>query len=67
MYTENEGTACRCAAYLRVSQEDGDKRESDSIHNQRAYINSYAESHSLFIKETFIDDGYSGVSFVEVR
>ena len=63
MYTENEGTACRCAAYLRVSQEDGDKRESDSIHNQRAYINSYAESHGLFIKETFIDDGCSGVSF----
>ena len=28
----------RCAAYVRLSQEDGDKAESDSIVNQKQLI-----------------------------
>lgn len=51
--------------YLRLSIEDGDKEESDSIGNQRKqileYIKKDSELCSWDIKE-FCDDGYSGTS-----
>lgn len=59
----NQNAACRCASYSRLSQEDGDKKESDSIINQKAYIKSYAESNMLQIKKEYWDDGVSGVTF----
>lgn len=52
------------AVYLRLSREDGDKAESDSIHNQRELINSYLKSHCELIRANeYVDDGYSGTSF----
>lgn len=53
----------QCGAYCRLSQEDGDKKISDSISNQKAYIRSYAESHNLKLVKEYCDDGYSGVTF----
>lgn len=54
----------RCAAYVRLSQEDGDKAESDSIVNQRQLIRNFVQNHSdLEIVGTYADDGYSGVNF----
>lgn len=47
-------------AYLRLSIEDGDDRESASIGNQRKIIEEYARKHNLKISEVYIDDGYSG-------
>lgn len=52
------------AAYIRLSREDGDKAESDSIANQRELLRMYAENHAeLILKEFYIDDGYSGTDF----
>ncbi len=53
----------RAAGYLRLSRDDGDKAESDSIKNQRLIINDYAKSHGFTIDEEFSDDGYSGTNF----
>lgn len=56
------------AAYIRLSREDGDKAESDSIANQRNVLRTYLEGHEdLILKDFYIDDGYSGTSFDEVR
>lgn len=54
----------RVAIYLRLSAEDGDKAESNSISNQRTLIHEYLKCHEEFslVKE-FIDDGYSGTNF----
>lgn len=50
--------------YLRLSREDGDKAESDSIAGQRGLLLSYLEQHpEIHLHEIRIDDGYSGVNF----
>lgn len=54
----------RAAMYLRLSREDGDKSESDSIANQRALIHEYLKTQpNLCCVDEFVDDGYSGVNF----
>lgn len=56
--------AWNCALYLRLSKEDGDKIESDSITNQKALITEYVKSRpELKICSERVDDGYSGVDF----
>ena len=51
--------------YLRLSVDDGDKQESDSISNQRALIQGYRLQHQdEFIHvEELVDDGYTGTNF----
>lgn len=50
--------------YLRLSKEDGDKEESDSITNQKELILDYLKSmEDIKIHEIRVDDGYSGVNF----
>lgn len=49
--------------YLRLSKEDGDTDESNSILNQRSLIEAFANSHDLPIIEEFVDDGYTGTNF----
>lgn len=50
--------------YLRLSKEDGDKDESDSILNQKELIKEYLKSRpDICIHEIRVDDGYSGVNF----
>lgn len=49
--------------YLRLSKEDGDKEESDSITNQKELIFEYLKSmEDIRIHEIRVDDGYSGVN-----
>ena len=56
------------AIYLRLSSDDGDKAESDSIRNQRSLLQDFVSKHSeLSLIEEYVDDGYSGANFVEVR
>lgn len=53
--------ACK---YLRLSIEDGDKTESESIVNQAVMIDNYMKQVSdITIIETFKDDGFSGTDF----
>ena len=50
--------------YLRLSKEDGDKEESDSITNQRELILEFLKSREdIRIHAVRVDDGYSGVNF----
>lgn len=52
------------AVYIRLSREDGDKAESDSIGNQRKLISDYLKNKEDFILyDTYIDDGYTGTNF----
>ena len=60
------------ALYLRLSKDDmeeGDaKSESNSIANQRELLRSIVKSQpDIQIFDIYVDDGYSGGNFVEVR
>lgn len=57
-------SAYTAAIYLRLSKEDGDKPESDSIQNQRDLIRGFLEKHPEIISvKEFVDDGYTGTNF----
>lgn len=51
------------ALYCRLSQEDENKGDSDSIINQKAILTKYAEDNGFTNLQFFVDDGYSGVRF----
>ncbi len=58
------------AIYLRLSMEDGDfsgsgeKKESNSIANQRKLIEDYLKHHPEIVSyQEFCDDGYTGTNF----
>ena len=52
------------AGYLRLSREDGDKAESDSIANQRKLLAQYLDDHpELRLVSFYQDDGYTGTNF----
>lgn len=54
----------RAALYVRLSKEDGDKEESDSIVNQKDLIRSFlADKPDIRICAECVDDGYSGADF----
>ena len=56
------------AIYIRLSREDGDKEESDSVGNQRKLLTEYVNKQDDFILyDVYIDDGFTGTNFVEVR
>lgn len=60
------------AVYVRLSKEDGDKLESDSIQNQKRIIEQYIkyledQGEQIASVEVYSDDGYPGGNFVEVR
>ena len=49
--------------YLRISLEDGDKLESNSIENQRNLIYEYLRQNNFVNIFEFIDDGATGTNF----
>ena len=49
--------------YIRLSREDGDKQESESIGNQRKIIERYLKEQDLNIVDEYVDDGISGTTF----
>lgn len=58
----------RMAVYVRLSKEDGDKLESDSIQNQKRIIEHHIQSlrdqgESILSVEGYSDDGYPGGNF----
>lgn len=51
-------------AYFRLSKEDGDREESDSIVNQKSLIREFIQSNpDIHIYKERVDDGYTGVNF----
>ncbi len=54
----------KTAPYTRLSREDGDKPESDSILNQRKQLEAYTAKHpDLVLCGDYADDGYTGTNF----
>lgn len=52
------------AEYIRLSREDGDKAESDSIGNQRKLIGEYLkDKEELIPYDSYVDDGFTGTNF----
>lgn len=64
MIFKNDITIFNVAIYIRLSREDGDKEESNSIHNQRRLLLDFISKHENFILyDIYIDDGYTGTNF----
>lgn len=52
------------AAYIRLSSDDGDKEESNSVGNQRKLILNYIKKkQDLKYVGEYVDDGYTGLNF----
>ena len=49
--------------YFRISREDGDKAESDSIKNQKIMVHEFATKNNLQLVNEYVDDGYTGTNF----
>lgn len=64
MNVKQKNELYRAAIYVRLSKEDGDKDESDSIINQKDLIKHYlSDKPDILACEEYVDDGYSGVNF----
>ena len=69
MLSNNLSKTYLCGGYLRLSKEDGDVAgsetlQSNSIENQKEYIEDYIHSKpEIKIVDFYVDDGYSGVKF----
>lgn len=60
----NKQVVYNVAMYLRLSKDDGDNIESESITNQRKIIKDYIDKHSeMKLYNEYVDDGYSGANF----
>ncbi len=54
----------RAGLYIRLSREDGDKPESESISSQKAILERFLAEHpSIGLYDFYIDDGWSGTDF----
>ena len=61
----NVSSSCdfKVAMYIRLSKEDGDKQESESVTNQRSLILRYMKENKLTLFNEYIDDGVSRDNF----
>lgn len=54
----------KAALYIRLSRDDGDKLESNSVTNQREILKEHIKLHpDITVYDTYIDDGWSGTNF----
>lgn len=52
------------AAYIRLSREDGDKEESNSVSVQRKMLRDFINSsEDLNLFDVYVDDGFTGTNF----
>ncbi len=49
--------------YCRLSRDDEQLGESNSIKNQKSILSKYAKDNNFINTKFFVDDGYSGTSF----
>lgn len=62
--TKSSRVIWNVGVYCRLSSEDGDNAESDSIVNQRELISLYLRKETdMQVIDYYVDDGYSGTSF----
>lgn len=54
----------KAALYIRLSREDGDKAESNSVTSQREILKEYLKLHpDIELYDFYVDDGWSGTTF----
>ena len=54
----------RAALYIRLSRDDGDKLESNSVTNQREILKEHLKLHpDIVLHDIYVDDGWSGTNF----
>lgn len=53
----------RVAIYIRLSKEDDNFGESESIQNQRLLLTKYVKEQGFSLFDIYIDDGYTGTNF----
>lgn len=54
----------QAALYVRLSREDGDKEESDSVVNQKTLLQEFVSSETdIVVYDVYVDDGFSGTNF----
>lgn len=64
---DNRRSAGRAALYLRLSRDDDDRGESQSIRNQRMLLRDYAARQGFAVVGEYVDDGWSGTRFDRPR
>lgn len=55
------------AFYCRLSRDDDNEGDSNSIQHQKQILEKYAKDRGITNYKFYVDDGYSGTNFVEVR
>ncbi len=64
MYFEISNPAdYRVALYIRLSKEDENEGQSESVSNQQSMLNQFVKENQLCVYNTYIDDGWSGTNF----
>lgn len=64
----SEGRIWNAGIYGRLSAEDGDDAEQNSIGNQKKIGSRFlADKTDIVLVDTYSDNGYTGMNFVEVR
>ena len=54
----------KAAQYIRLSRDDGDKMESNSVTSQREILKEWMKLHpDIDLHDFYVDDGWSGTSF----
>lgn len=53
---QNRSAACRAVLYLRLSRDDDNRGESESIQNQRALLREYAARQGFSVMDEYVDD-----------
>ena len=51
------------AFYCRLSRDDDNEGDSNSIQHQKQILEKYAQDHSITNYKFYVDDGYSGTNF----
>lgn len=60
----DEKTLYRAAVYIRLSKEDAEKQESNSVASQRELIHEFLKKQpDILVCAEHVDDGYSGINF----
>ena len=53
---QNRSAACRAVLYLRLSRDDDNRGESESIQNQRSLFREYAARQGFSVMDEYVDD-----------
>ena len=60
----------RVGIYIRLSERDENKAyesDSESVINQRHLLMTYVKEQGFTFVDEYVDDGYTGTNFAEVR